>query len=80
MNEPTLSAVAVLSGTPEHTVLRVKRMAGQWIVENYLGACVGEASERDDAIAQARKACDTCEASLIAVLSETGDMETILDV
>jgi hypothetical protein len=80
MNEPTLSAVAVISGTPEHTVLRVKRLAGQWIVENYFGVCVGEASERDAAIALARQACDTCEASLIAVLSEKGDMETILDV
>ncbi len=80
MNEPTLSAVAVLSGTPEHTVLRVKRLAGQWIVENYLGASVGEASDRATAITLARQACDTCDASLIAVLSETGDMETILDV
>jgi hypothetical protein len=72
--------MAALSGTPEHTVLRVKRLAGQWIVENYLGVCVGEASERDAAILLARRACDTCDASLIAVLGESGDMETILDV
>ena len=80
MSELTLSAVGVISGTPEHTVLRVKRLAGQWIVENYLGASVGEASDRTAAIALARQCCDAQEASLIAVLSGTGEMETILDV
>ena len=80
MNELTLSAVGVISGTPEHTVLRVKRLGSQWIVENYLGASVGEASDRDTAITLARQCCDAQEASLIAVLSETGDMEAILDV
>lgn len=80
MSELTLSAVGAISGTPEHTVLRVKRLGGQWIVENYLGASVGEAGDRAAAIVLARQACDAHDASLIAVLSETGEMETILDV
>jgi hypothetical protein len=80
MNELTLSAVGVISGTPEHTVLRIKRLAGQWIIENYLGACVGEAADRAAAITLARQCCDAQEASLIAVLGETGEMEMIIDV
>ncbi len=80
MNELTLSSVGVMSGTPEHTVLRVKRLGSQWIVENCLRARLREAGERRNAIALARQCCDAQEASLIAVLSETGDMEAILDV
>jgi hypothetical protein len=80
MSELMLSTATGCSGTPEHSVLRVKRLGGQWIVENCIGVCVGEASRREEAISLAARAVDLHQASLIAVLGENGEIELVLDV
>jgi hypothetical protein len=80
MSTLILSTAIGCSGTPEHTALRVKRLGGQWIVENCIGVCVGEAGQREEAILLARTVSDTHQASLIAVLGENGEIEMVLDV
>jgi hypothetical protein len=80
MSTLILSTATGCSGTPEHSVLRVKRLGGHWIVENCIGVCVGEASRREEAISLAVTAIESHQASLIAVLGENGEIEMVLDV
>jgi hypothetical protein len=78
MNET--SNPAAEAGTPENKSLHVRLLGERWIVESEEGSSLGEAADRDAAIAVARKVAGTEKASSIAVHSEGGELETTLDV
>jgi len=62
-------------GTPQRFSLTVRLLGGEWIVESAIGACLGSAPHREQAIALARNAAAEQDASCISVLSADGDVE-----
>lgn len=77
-DEQTASAQASQThGTPEETSLTVKRLGGEWVVENGLGESVGSAPDREGAERKARELVDTQKASGFSVVDDHGAAEAV---
>lgn len=72
--ESVISCMPV-GGVPEETSLRVEHLGETWIVENCLGASVGDAEDREEAIKLARTISQAQEVSSICVHSLDGSVE-----
>ncbi len=67
-------------GMPEETSFTVKKVDGQWVVENNVGESVGQTADRAAAIILARRSATEQKASGISVLGEDGSVEETIDV
>lgn len=71
---------ATAGGVSEETSLTVRRLEGEWIVENGVGEAVASCRDQEEAIERARKVAPAQKATGITVLNDDGSKGQTLKV